>query len=628
MKKGIISTMLGLTQNCGRLLRLSSPLYMHPARYASAQASSAIVVRREVDFSRWYLDVVAAADLIDSGPVKGQVILKPNGYAIWEAIRTELDTRIRAAGAVNAYFPLLLPVSFFSREAAHVEGFAKECAVVTHHRLRVASKPALDGSSNQSAHLEPDPTAELGEPLVIRPTSETVIWDAFSRWIKSHRDLPLVLNQWANVVRWEMRTRPFLRTSEFLWQEGHTAHASESEALLLAGRMQDMYAELCETVLAMPVIKGPKSASERFAGADATLTCEAMMPNGWALQSATSHFLGRNFARAFDVRYTAATGEREYVWATSWGASTRLIGGTIMAHSDDVGLVLPPAVAPVQVVVVLIPGGTADAKAAVLAAGEALRAQLSSAGLRVAVDSEVGSSLGSRLYHWERRGVPLRLEVGPRDVQAGVAILKDRLGGPKVQVPLPSVTNGAAPLAAAVKDALASVHARLLAAARARLEANIHPITSYKSLRDHAAAVTASGRGGVPEEDEQGANAPKTGEVAPAGGAAPKGGPASSSSVYSPPWRMFLAPWRDDPEAEAAVKAETKYTIRCFPTAEQGRLVPGGAGATPGEDVFIDPGVGPSGGIMSPATPDGGDWGACFYSGKPATHVALFARAF
>ena len=304
---------------------------------AATQASDSICSASE-DFSQWYSDVIRQADMVDSSPVKGCMVIKPWGMAVWDGLKDALDKKIKKSGAQNAYFPLLIPRSFLSKEAEHVDGFAKECAVVTHHRL----KGGEDG-------LIPDPDAELDEPLIIRPTSETIIWHMFQKWISSHRDLPLKINQWANVVRWEMRTRPFLRSSEFLWQEGHTAHATSDEAIATAEEMLDVYADVVENVLAVPVVKGKKSAIERFAGADETYTIEALMPNGWALQSGTSHFLGQNFARAFDVYYQTKEAKRDLVWATSWGVSTRLLGALVMTHSDDAGLVLPPAIAPVQV---------------------------------------------------------------------------------------------------------------------------------------------------------------------------------------------------------------------------------------------------------------------------------------
>merc|ERR1719247_2689151 len=333
---------------------------------------------REQDFSVWYQDVISAADLVDGSPVKGCMVIKPTGMAIWDAVRDDLDRRIKAAGAQNAYFPLFIPVSFLSKEAEHVEGFAKECAVVTHHRLRTA----------EGGGVEPDPEAELEEQLIVRPTLETMIWHMFQRWIMSYRDLPLKVNQWANVVRWELRTRPFLRSAEFLWQEGHTAHATKEEADLQAREMLDAYADLCSSLLALPVVKGVKSPTERFAGADETYTIEALMQNGWALQSGTSHFLGQNFAKAFDVYFQTADNAQELVWATSWGVSTRLIGALVMAHSDDQGLVLPPAVAPTQVVLVPIsPKGPEKAP-------ESLKA----AGVRVQVDTRWNMKPGPKFF--------------------------------------------------------------------------------------------------------------------------------------------------------------------------------------------------------------------------------------
>src|SRR5687768_3476999 len=291
------------------------------------------ITPRQQDYSQWYLDIVKKAGLADTSAVRGCMVIKPHGYAIWEKMQQVLDQKFKDTGHVNAYFPLFIPKSFLSREAQHVEGFAKECAVVTHHRLK--ADPSGDG-------LIVDPEAKLEEELIVRPTSETIIWSTYKDWIQSYRDLPLLINQWANVVRWEMRTRPFLRTTEFLWQEGHTAHATAQEAVEEARRMLDVYTSFCEEMLAMPVVRGRKSARERFAGAVDTYTIEAMMQDGWALQAGTSHFLGQNFAKAFDVTFQSEAGERDYVWATSWGVTTRLIGALVMTHSDDQGLVLPP----------------------------------------------------------------------------------------------------------------------------------------------------------------------------------------------------------------------------------------------------------------------------------------------
>jgi len=304
------------------------------------------ITSRADDYSKWYLDIVKKAGLADNSAVRGCMVIKPTGYAIWEKMKDQLDQMFKDAGHVNAYFPLFIPKSFLSKEADHVEGFAKECAVVTHHRLM--NNP--DGSG-----VVVDPSAKLEEELIVRPTSETIIWNTYRDWIKSYRDLPLLINQWANVVRWEMRTRPFLRTAEFLWQEGHTAHATKEEAVEEARLIHDIYAQFAEEYMAMPVIKGAKSANERFAGALDTYTIEALMQDGKALQAGTSHFLGQNFAKAFDVKYLNSENREEHVWATSWGVSTRLVGGLIMTHSDDEGLVLPPKLAPTQVVIVPIP---------------------------------------------------------------------------------------------------------------------------------------------------------------------------------------------------------------------------------------------------------------------------------
>lgn len=458
------------------------------------------------------------------------MVFKPHGYAVWEAIRDDLDRRFKETGHTNAYFPLFIPQSFLSKEAEHVEGFAKECAVVTHHRLRAAA----------GGGVEPDPAAKLEEPLVVRPTSETIIWHMYGRWINSWRDLPLLINQWANVVRWEMRTRPFLRTAEFLWQEGHTAHASSQEAVEEAQKMLGVYTEFCEQTLAIPVIPGVKSASERFAGAVDTYTIEAMMQNGWALQAGTSHFLGQNFARAFDVTFQNTAGEREHVWATSWGVSTRLIGAVIMTHSDDTGLVLPPRVAPVQVVIVPIWKGE-DEKAGVLAFADQVRLALRGR-VRVKLDDRDNMKPGAKYYEWERKGVPLRLEIGPRDVAKQSVFCARRIGGPKFGL---TVDAG---FTDAVLAQLDAIQAELLSRALASREARTHRVSSYKEM-----LARLDGDSG-----------------------------------------FFLVPWHDDATAEAAIKEECRATIRCFPLTGQEEA----AGQT------------------------------CFYSGRPATHMAIFARAY
>jgi len=371
------------------------------------------------DFSAWYNEVVLRAELADRGPVRGTMIIRPYGYRIWELLQAELDARIKATGHQNAYFPLLIPSGHLQREAEHVEGFAPELAVVTHAGGK-----------------------ELDEPLVIRPTSETVIGEAFARWISSYRDLPLLLNQWANVVRWELRPRLFLRTTEFLWQEGHTAHADETEAMAETMTALGFYAEVAEDVAAIPVARGEKTAGERFAGARNTFTLEAMMRDGRALQAGTSHYLGTNFARAFDITYTSAEGVLEFCHTTSWGMSARMIGGVVMTHGDDKGLILPPRLAPHQVVIVPISRGDGGEQVPEAAAG--LAAGLAAAGVRVHVDDRPQLSPGYKYNQWELRGVPIRLDIGPRDLAAGAVTLSSRLGGDKEQVELASVVEGMA----------------------------------------------------------------------------------------------------------------------------------------------------------------------------------------
>ena len=492
--------------------------------------SDQTITPRAQDYSQWYLDVISAANLSDHSPVKGCMVFKPHGFAVWEAIRDDLDRRFKETGHVNAYFPLFIPQSFLSKEAEHVEGFAKECAVVTHHRLRAA----------EGGGVEPDPTAKLEEPLIVRPTSETIIWHMYGRWINSWRDLPLLINQWANVVRWEMRTRPFLRTAEFLWQEGHTAHASSAEAVEEAQRMLGVYTDFCHETLAIPVVPGVKSSSERFAGAVDTYTIEAMMQNGWALQAGTSHFLGQNFARAFDVTFQNQAGERELVWATSWGVSTRLIGATIMTHSDDTGLVLPPKVAPIQVAIVPIWRGD-DEKAAVVEFAKKVASALSGR-FRVKLDDRDNMKPGAKYYEWERAGVPLRMEIGPRDMAKQAVFCARRIGGPKFGL---TVDDGFLDAVAAQLD---GIQAELLSRAIAARDARTFRGVSYKDMVGRL-------------DSEAG---------------------------------FFLVPWHDDPVAEAAIKDECRATIRCFPVDGQAEA----QGQT------------------------------CFYSGRPATHMAIFARAY
>ena len=364
---------------------------------------------RDTDYSQWYNDLVIKADLAETSAVRGCMVIKPYGYAIWEKIQGELDRMFKETGHVNAYFPLFIPKSFLSREAEHVEGFAKECAVVTHHRLK--QDPTGSG-------LIVDPEARLEEELIVRPTSETIIWNTYKNWIQSYRDLPILVNQWANVVRWEMRTRLFLRTAEFLWQEGHTAHATEAEAIEEAERMLHVYADFAENFMAVPVLRGLKSANERFAGAIETYCIEALMQDGKALQAGTSHFLGQNFAKAFDVTFVNKENKMEYVWATSWGVSTRLMGALIMTHSDDNGLVLPPNLAPYQVVIVPIYRNE-EQRAAITEKVNELTAKLRALGISVKYDNNDNKKPGWKFAEYELKGVPVRLAMGARDLENG-----------------------------------------------------------------------------------------------------------------------------------------------------------------------------------------------------------------
>jgi len=371
---------------------------------------------RSEDYSKWYNELVVKADLAENSGVRGCMVIKPYGYAIWEKMQAELDRMFKETGHQNAYFPLFIPKSYFSKEASHVEGFAKECAVVTHYRLKTSE----DGKG-----IVVDEDAKLEEELIIRPTSETIIWDTYRKWVQSYRDLPLLINQWANVVRWEMRTRLFLRTAEFLWQEGHTAHATKEEALAEAELMQGIYATFAETFMAMPVIKGTKTESERFAGALETYSIEALMQDGKALQAGTSHFLGQNFAKAFDVKFTSKEGKQEYVWATSWGVSTRLMGALVMTHSDDKGLVLPPKLAPIQVVIVPIYKNEEQLQA-ISEKADIIIADLRTKGISVKYDDRDTYKPGWKFAEYELKGVPLRIAMGPRDIENGTVELARR----------------------------------------------------------------------------------------------------------------------------------------------------------------------------------------------------------
>jgi len=403
------------------------------------------LVSREENYSQWYNDIVIKADLAENSAVRGSMVIKPYGYAIWERMQAELDKMFKDTGHENAYFPLFIPKSFFSKEAAHVEGFAKECAVVTHYRLK------NDGKGGVMV----DPDAKLEEELIVRPTSETIIWDTYRKWVQSWRDLPILVNQWVNVVRWEMRTRLFLRTSEFLWQEGHTAHATKNEALIEAKQMLDVYTEFAEKYMATPVLQGVKTENERFAGALETYCIEALMQDGKALQAGTSHFLGQNFAKAFDVKYLSKENKLEYVWATSWGVSTRLMGALIMTHSDDQGLVLPPKLAPFQVVIVPI-YRKGDEMEMVIAKGKEIKADLERIGIRVKLDARDTQKPGFKFAEWEFKGVPLRIAIGPRDLQNNTVELARRDTLSKEFTPMEGLRDKVLDLLDEIQDSLFS----------------------------------------------------------------------------------------------------------------------------------------------------------------------------
>lgn len=474
------------------------------------------LVAREVDYNEWYNGLVLKAGLADYGPVRGTMIVKPYGWALWENIQAALDRRFKATGHENAAFPMFIPVSFLEKEAKHVKGFAPELAIVTH------------GGGE-----------ELAEPLAVRPTSETIIGHTYARWIQSHRDLPILLNLWNSVVRWEMRTKLFLRTLEFYWQEGHTAHATAEEAIFETRQMLDVYADFAVNEAAVPVIRGEKSENERFAGAEMTLTIEAMMGDGRALQSGTSHFMGQNFAKAFDIQYTDTNNVLQHCWTTSWGLSTRFIGAIIMTHGDNGGLIMPPRLAPTQVVIVPIYRNDAD-KSTVMEAVASIQAELADKNIRVKVDSREQLSPGFKFNDWELKGVPVRMEIGPRDVQNNTVVLarRDRPGKEGKQF----VSRDG--LVQTLTDLLVEIQASLLQKATDFREANTAEVRSYDELKQ--AISTGFARG----------------------------------------W------WAGSSEDEQRIQEETKATLRCIPLEQ----------------------------------PDGG--GVCFFTGKPATQQAIFARAY
>jgi len=460
------------------------------------------ITPRLVDYSQWYLDIVSKARLADNSPVRGCMVIKPHGFAIWEKMRDALDARFKETGHVNAYFPLFIPKSFLSKEAKHVEGFAQECAVVTHYRLKTI------GDTPETREVVVDPEAKLEEELIVRPTSETIIWNTYRDWIQSYRDLPLLINQWANVVRWEMRTRPFLRTTEFLWQEGHTAHATAEEAMQETRLILDVYAEFAETYMAMPVIKGMKTENERFAGAEETFCIEALMQDGKALQAGTSHFLGQNFARAFDVMFLNKDNQQEHVWASSWGVSTRLVGGLIMTHSDDDGLILPPKLAPIQVVIVPIPKPSPELDEAAGKIAKALRVK----GISVKVDNDDQNRPGFKFAEYEMIGVPVRLGLGLRDLAAGQVEVARRDTKEKTSVPLDGIDEY-------VSNLLEEIQTNLFERAKAYRDEHITRVDTWAEFED-----TLENKGG-----------------------------------------FLYAHWDGTTETEKEIKERSKATIRCIP---------------------------------------------------------------
>jgi prolyl-tRNA synthetase len=460
------------------------------------------ITSRSEDYSQWYLDIVKKANLADNSPVRGCMVIKPYGWALWENMRDVLDRKFKDTGHSNASFPLLIPKSFLSKEAQHIEGFAQECAVVTHYRLKTI------GDTPETRQVIVDPDAKLEEELIIRPTSETIIWDTYRDWVKSYRDLPLLINQWCNVMRWEMRTRPFLRTSEFFWQEGHTAHATSAEAMEETLLILNEYADFAENWMAMPVIKGIKTANERFAGAVETFCIEALMQDGKALQAGTSHFLGQNFPKAFEVKFLNKENKEEYVWATSWGVSTRLIGGLIMAHSDDEGLVLPPKLAPIQVVIVPIPKALPE----IDEAANKIIKEFKAAGIRVKYDTDETKRPGFKFAEYEMIGIPVRLVIGARDLAIGKVEVARRDTKEKLTVDIEGVVDY-------IKNLLEDIQDNLFNRAKAFRDERITRVDTIEEFEK------------VLEE---------------------KGG-------------FISAHWDGTTETEKAIKERTKATIRCIP---------------------------------------------------------------
>ena len=460
---------------------------------------SKVITSREEDYSKWYNDIVKRANMAEHSAVRGCMVIKPYGFAIWENMRDQLDRRFKDTGHVNASFPLFIPKSFLSKEAKHVDGFAKECAVVTHHRLM--NDPDSDG-------IIVDPSAKLEEELIVRPTSETIIWNTYKDWIQSYRDLPLLINQWANVVRWEMKTRLFLRTTEFHWQEGHTAHTTSEEAVIETKQMLDIYAEFAEEYMAMPVIRGVKTPNERFAGAEDTYTIEALMQDAKALQAGTSHFLGQNFAKAFEVKFMNENNKEEYVWATSWGVSTRLIGGLIMTHSDDEGLVLPPKLAPTQVMIIPIPKPDEIINAAVDNVMTALKAK----GISVKYDDDPKKRPGFKFAEHEMHGIPVRIAVGKRDLEKNVVEVARRDTKEKTSVPMEGLDDY-------IEQLLVDIQNNLFDRAKKYRDDHITPVDTFEEFQK------------VLNE---------------------KGG-------------FISAHWDGTEETELKIKEQTKATIRCIP---------------------------------------------------------------